>query len=64
MRSLLTGQEENVAGSTLVMATTNLASDPFPESLADKTILRIRDSAAPRLAAYALHEGTKAPLAL
>lgn len=46
------------------MATTNLASDPFPESLADKTILRIRDSAAPRLAAYALHEGTKAPLAL
>jgi thioredoxin reductase len=64
LRNLLTGEEETIAGSALVMATTNLAFDPFPESFAGKTTLRIGDCAAPRQAAYAFHEGRKAALAL
>ncbi len=50
--------------SALVMATTNVAFDPFPERIEGKTLLRIGDCAAPRLAAYAFHEGRKAALAL
>jgi hypothetical protein len=64
LRNLLTGEEQTIAGSALVMATTNLAFDPFPESFAGKTTLRIGDCAAPRQAAYAFHEGRKAALAL
>ena len=64
LRNLLTGEEETIAASALVMATTNLAFDPFPESFAGKTTLRIGDCAAPRQAAYAFHEGRKAALAL
>ena len=64
LRNLLTGEEKQVAASALVMATTNLAFDPFPETMAGKTLHRIGDCAAPRLAAYAFHEGRKAALAL
>jgi 2,4-dienoyl-CoA reductase-like NADH-dependent reductase (Old Yellow Enzyme family) len=62
--SLLTGAEETVAASALVMATTNLAFDPFPETLPGKALYRIGDCAAPRLAAYAFHEGRKLALGL
>lgn len=64
LRSLLTGAEITIAASGLVMATTNIAFDPFPETLPGKTLHRIGDCAAPRLAAYAFHEGRKWALAL
>lgn len=64
LRNLLTGEEKQVAGSALVMATTNLAFDPFPEVIPGKALHRIGDCAAPRLAAYAFHEGRKTALAL
>jgi NADPH-dependent 2,4-dienoyl-CoA reductase/sulfur reductase-like enzyme len=64
LRNLLTGKEEQVAASALVMATTNIAFDPFPEGLPGKTLHRIGDCAAPRLAAYAFHEGRKLALSL
>lgn len=62
--NLLTGEEEVIAASGLVMATTNRAFDPFPESFAGKKTLRIGDCVAPRLAAYAFHEGRKLALGL
>jgi hypothetical protein len=46
------------------MATTNRAFDPFPEIVAGKTLHRIGDCTAPRLAAYAFHEGRKLALNL
>lgn len=64
VRSLLTGEEETIAASALVMATTNRAFDPFPESFAGKATHRIGDCTAPRLAAYAFHEGRKLALSL
>jgi 2,4-dienoyl-CoA reductase-like NADH-dependent reductase (Old Yellow Enzyme family) len=64
VRNLLTGQEETIAASDLVMVTTNRAFDPFPETFAGKTTHRIGDCTAPRLAAYAFHEGRKLALAL
>ncbi|OYW50975.1 MAG: hypothetical protein B7Z31_14105 [Rhodobacterales bacterium 12-65-15] len=60
VRSFLTGQEETIPASALVMATTNRAFDPFPEVLTGKTLTRIGDCTAPRLAAYAFHDGRKA----
>ena len=59
VKSLLTGVEEVFACSALVMATTNRAFDPWPESFAGKATHRIGDCAAPRLAAYAFYEGRK-----
>jgi hypothetical protein len=44
----LTGEEKQIAASSLVMATTNLAFDPFPEMIAGKMLHRIGDCAAPR----------------
>jgi 2,4-dienoyl-CoA reductase-like NADH-dependent reductase (Old Yellow Enzyme family) len=64
IRSLLTGAEETLAASALVMATTNVAFDPFPESFPGKQTHRIGDCAAPRLAPYAFHEGRKVALSL
>jgi 2,4-dienoyl-CoA reductase-like NADH-dependent reductase (Old Yellow Enzyme family) len=64
LRSLLTGVERTVAAGALVMATTNIAFDPWPEAFADKTTHRIGDCAAPRQAAYAFHEGRKLALSL
>ena len=64
VRSLLTGATRVIAASDLVMSTTNRAFDPFPEVFADKVTHRIGDCAAPRLAAYAFHEGRKLGLAL
>jgi len=46
------------------MATTNRAFDPFPETFAGKATYRIGDCTAPRLAAYAFHEGRKLALTL
>ncbi len=63
VESMLTGAQETVPASALVMSTTNRAFDPFPDSFPGKTTLRIGDCAAPRLAAYAFHEGRKAGLA-
>ncbi len=64
VQSLLTGAEQTIPASALVMATTNVAFDPFPERFDGKTTIRIGDCSAPRLAAYAFHEGRKAALAL
>ncbi len=57
VKNLLTGAEEVVACSALVMATTNRAFDPWPEAFAGKATHRIGDCTAPRLAAYAFYEG-------
>ncbi len=64
LRSLLTGLETTVPASGLVMATTNRSFDPWPEAFAGKLTHRIGDCAAPRLAAYAFHEGRKLALSL
>jgi pyruvate/2-oxoglutarate dehydrogenase complex dihydrolipoamide dehydrogenase (E3) component len=64
VRSLLTGQTQVIPASALVMCTTNRAFDPFPEVIPGKDLRRIGDCVAPRLAAYAFHEGRKLALAL
>ncbi len=64
VRNLLTGTEETLAASALVVATTNQAFDPFPETFAGKQTHRIGDCAAPRQAPYAFHEGRKVALGL
>ncbi|AWD21801.1 FAD-dependent oxidoreductase [Fuscovulum blasticum] len=64
VRSLLTGEETQIPASALVMCTTNRSFDPFPEAFPGKETHRIGDCAAPRLAAYAFHEGRKLALAL
>lgn len=64
VQSMLTGQEEVIAASALVMATTNKAFDPWPETFAGKQTHRIGDCTAPRLAAYAFYEGRALGLAL
>ena len=64
LRSILTGAEETLAASALVMATTNVAFDPWPETFPGKTTHRIGDCIAPRQAPYAFHEGRKIALAL
>ena len=64
VRSFLTGKDEVIAASALVMATTNRAFDPFPVAMEGKVLHRIGDCAAPRLAAYAFHEGRKLGLAI
>lgn len=64
LRNLLTGVEETRPASALVMSTTNLAFDPFPEKIQGKLLHRVGDCAAPRLAPYAFHEGRKLALGL
>ena len=64
LRNLLTGTEETLAASALVVATTNQAFDPFPETFAGKQTHRIGDCAAPRQAPYAFHEGRRVALSL
>ena len=64
VKNFLTGEEETLAASGLVMATTNRSFDPWPETFAGKVTQRIGDCAAPRLAAYAFHEGRKLALNL
>lgn len=64
VRSFLTGGEETIPASGLVMATTNLAFDPWPDTFEGKQTYRIGDCAAPRQAPYAFHEGRKVALGL
>ena len=64
VRSFLTGAEETLPASALVMATTNMAFDPFSQTISGKETHRIGDCIAPRLAAYAFHEGRKLALTL
>jgi hypothetical protein len=64
LRSGLTGEETTIPASALVMATTNIAFDPFPETFPGKETHRIGDCAAPRQAPYAFHEGRKVALTL
>jgi 2,4-dienoyl-CoA reductase-like NADH-dependent reductase (Old Yellow Enzyme family) len=64
LRNLLTGEQVVWPASDLVMATTNVAFDPFPDAFDGKVTHRIGDCAAPRLAAYAFYEGRKAALAI
>ncbi len=60
VQSMLTGAEETIAASGLVMAATNVAFDPFPAAIPGKVMTRIGDCAAPRLAPFAFHDGRKA----
>lgn len=64
LRSLLDGQEEEVAASALVMATTNRAFDPVLAELGDFDVHLIGDAQAPRQAPYAFYEGRKCGLAI
>jgi Pyridine nucleotide-disulphide oxidoreductase len=64
VRSLLSGAEERLEATALVMSTTNRAFDPLSERLADLSPILIGDAAAPRQAPYAFHEGRKAALGL
>ncbi|WP_225026239.1 oxidoreductase [Xinfangfangia pollutisoli] len=64
VRSLLTGAEQLIPASALIMSTTNRSFDPWPETFPGKDTHRIGDCAAPRLAAYAFHEGRKLALSL
>ena len=64
VRSFLTGEEEVIPASGLVMATTNRAFDLLPETMPGKVMHRIGDCTAPRLAAYAFHEGRKLGLGI
>ncbi len=64
VRNMLTGKEETLPTSALVMATTNQSFDPWPEAFPGKATHRIGDCTAPRLAAYAFHEGRKLALTL
>ena len=64
VRSFLTGKDEVIPASALVMATTNRAFDPFPEAIPGKVLHRIGDCTAPRLAAYAFHDGRKVGMAV
>ena len=59
IKNMLTGDEQTLPTSALVMATTNQSFDPWPESFVGKTTHRIGDCTAPRLAAYAFYEGRK-----
>lgn len=64
--SFLTGVEELVPADDLVMATANRAEDGLARELADAgfEIRVVGDAAAPRQAAYAIHDGRKAGLAI
>jgi 2,4-dienoyl-CoA reductase-like NADH-dependent reductase (Old Yellow Enzyme family) len=62
--NFLTGAEEILPASALVLATTNRAFDPWPESFAGKETRRLGDCAAPRSAALAFHDGRKAALTI
>lgn len=64
VRNLLDGSEEIIAADALVMATTNMAFDPLSEALGGMEVHLIGDAAAPRLAAFAFHDGRKTGLAL
>ena len=64
LRNMLTGKEQTLAASALVMATTNTAFDPWPETFAGKATHRIGDCAAPRQAPYAFYEGRKVALSI
>lgn len=64
VKSGLTGEETTLPAAALVMATTNIAFDPFPETFPGKVTHRIGDCAAPRQAPYAFHEGRKLALTL
>ncbi|MFN4202956.1 MAG: hypothetical protein ACK4GM_07875 [Tabrizicola sp.] len=64
VRSFLTGEQLAIPASGLVMATTNRAFDPQPETMPGKVLHRIGACAAPRLAAYAFHEGRKLGMAV
>ena len=64
VRNALTGEEESLPASALVIATTNIAFDPWPETFPGKATHRIGDCVAPRQAPYAFHEGRKLALTL
>ncbi|WP_432447781.1 FAD-dependent oxidoreductase [Aliiroseovarius marinus] len=66
VRSLLTGDSEEVAADTLVLATTNEAFSMVGDGLreASVNIHEIGDCVAPRMAPYAFYEGRKLGLAL
>ena len=64
--SLLTGAEQLVPAGSLVFATVNAADNSIADALRalEVPFQLIGDAAAPRQAAYAIHEGRKAGLAL
>lgn len=64
--SLLDGREQRLDADTLVFAATNVAEDSLSLDLAARGIActAIGDCTAPRQAAFAIHDGRKAALAL
>jgi hypothetical protein len=64
--SLLDGRQEDIDTDALVFAATNIAEDGLPVELGARGIsfTAIGDCAASRQAAYAIHDGRKAALAL
>lgn len=62
--SLLDRSESVIPAATLILATTNHAYDPLSAPLDDLIPVLIGDAAAPRLAAYAFHDGRKTGLSL
>lgn len=64
--SLLDGREQRLDADTLVFAATNVAEDSLALDLAARGIActAIGDCTAPRQAAFAIHDGRKAALAL
>lgn len=64
LTNLLTGLQDTIPASDLVISTTNRAFDPWPETFSAKTTHRIGDCVAARQAAYAFHEGRKLALSL
>ncbi|MEZ5911242.1 MAG: hypothetical protein R3D84_02615 [Paracoccaceae bacterium] len=63
-QNMLTGEELTLPASALVISTTNRAFDPLSGELDGIETHLIGDAAAPRLAAYAFHEGRKLGLTL
>ena len=63
--SLLDQTEQFVAADSLVLATVNRAEDTLWRSLLERNVdaVNIGDSAAPRLAPFAIHDGRKAGMA-
>jgi NADPH-dependent 2,4-dienoyl-CoA reductase/sulfur reductase-like enzyme len=64
VRNMLTGADNRLDASALVMSTTNRAFDPLSVELDGIETHLIGDASAPRQAPYAFHEGRKLALSL
>jgi 2,4-dienoyl-CoA reductase-like NADH-dependent reductase (Old Yellow Enzyme family)/NADPH-dependent 2,4-dienoyl-CoA reductase/sulfur reductase-like enzyme len=64
--NLLTGTSETIPADALVLSTANRANDDLARALdrPDRAATRLGDAAAPRMAAFAIHDGRKWALSL